>query len=108
MMTYKGYDGVVSFDDEAELFHGEIVGLRDVVTFQGTSVEELRRAFEESVDDYLDFCASRGEEPDKVYSGKFMLRIDPSLHRRLAALSSQKGMSLNRWVEEYLSKHAHY
>ncbi|MCB1237014.1 MAG: type II toxin-antitoxin system HicB family antitoxin [Verrucomicrobiae bacterium] len=105
-MTYKGYESVVSFDDEAGLFHGEVVGLRDVVTFQGTSVEELRRAFEESVDDYLDFCASRGEEPDRAYSGKFMLRIAPELHRRLALLSIREGKSLNRWIEDQLGEHA--
>ena len=101
-MKYKGYEGVVSFDDEAGIFHGEVIGLRDVVTFQGKSVEEIRTAFEESINDYLEFCESRGEQPDKSYSGKFMLRIDPSLHRRLAVLSHQEGKSLNRLVEDYL------
>ncbi len=63
MMKYKGYEAKVNFDDEAGLFHGEVIDLRDVVTFQGTSVEELRVAFRDSIDDYLDFCASRGEQP---------------------------------------------
>ena len=65
-MKYKGYEGVVEFDDEANIFHGEISNIRDVVTFQGTTVEEIRRAFEESVEDYLAFCKERGEEPDKA------------------------------------------
>lgn len=103
-MNYKGYHGTVSFDEEAEIFHGEVTDLRDVVTFQGRSVDELKTAFRESVDDYLEFCAERGEAPDKPYSGKFLLRIDPQLHRKLAALSSKEGASLNKWVESKLSK----
>ncbi|MGA1530302.1 MAG: type II toxin-antitoxin system HicB family antitoxin [Kiritimatiellia bacterium] len=68
MMKYKGYIGKVAFDDDANIFHGEVINLRDVVTFQGESVAELRRAFQDSVDDYLDFCAARGESPEgRVY-----------------------------------------
>ncbi len=63
MLQYKGYTGHVEFDDEAGLFHGEVIDLRDVVTFQGTSVEELEQAFRGSVDDYLKFC----EEHQPVY-----------------------------------------
>ena len=61
MMTYKGYSGTVRFDDEAEIFHGEVIGLRDVVTFQGRTADELKTAFQESIDDYLELCESRGE-----------------------------------------------
>ncbi|HBJ84154.1 MAG TPA: type II toxin-antitoxin system HicB family antitoxin [Verrucomicrobiales bacterium] len=64
-MNYQGYQSAVSFDDEAEIFHGEVTGIRDVITFQGTTVEELKQAFHASVDDYLAFCASRGESPDQ-------------------------------------------
>lgn len=104
MMTYKTYTGTVSYDDEAALFHGEVLGLRDVVTFQGTSVEELKQAFEDSIDDYLEFCEERGEEPDKPFSGKFLLRIDPNLHRRLHELSASNGESLNAWVAQHLER----
>ncbi len=69
MLRYNGYTGHVEFDDEAGLFHGEVIDLRDVITFQGTSVEELERAFRDSVDDYLEFCEERGEEPDKPSPG---------------------------------------
>lgn len=102
MMTYKGYSGTVRFDDESEIFHGEILGVRDVVTFQGTTVEEVKRAFEESIDDYLEFCEERGEEPDKPFSGKFLVRIDPRLHRKLYELSADEGESLNAWLSEKL------
>jgi predicted HicB family RNase H-like nuclease len=64
-MTYKGYQGKVNLDEEAGVLHGEVIDTRDVITFQGASPEELKRAFEASVDDYLDFCASRGQGPEK-------------------------------------------
>ena len=56
MMEHKGYVGKVEFDDEAGIFHGEVINTRDVITFQGTTVEEIRVAFKDSVEDYLDFC----------------------------------------------------
>lgn len=104
MMTYKGYGCTVRFDDEADIFHGEVSGLRDVVTFQGRTVDELRSAFRESVDDYLEFCERRGEEPDKPYSGRFLLRLDPALHRRLVELSAEEGESLNNWIASQLGQ----
>ena len=71
MIEYKGYIAKVEFDDEAEVFHGEVINLRDVITFEGESVAELKQAFHDSVEDYLAFCAERGEEPEKPFSGKF-------------------------------------
>lgn len=98
MMTYKGYGSAIRFDDEADVFHGEVTGLRDVITFQGRTVDEVKTAFRESIDDYLDFCASRDEAPDKPFSGRFLLRVDPALHRRLVELSAEEGESLNHWI----------
>jgi predicted HicB family RNase H-like nuclease len=102
MMEYKGYIGNVSFDDDAGIFHGEVVNTRDVITFQGESVAELRRALRESVDDYLAFCKERGEEPDKPFSGQFVTRISPSLHRQLNLAARLAGKSLNAWVTDEL------
>lgn len=107
MMTHKGYSGTVRFDPEADIFHGEVIGLRDVVTFQGTTVDELKEAFRGSVDDYLEFCEQRGEQPDKPFSGRFLLRVDPVLHRRLAELSAQEGESLNNWIVSRLARLTH-
>jgi predicted HicB family RNase H-like nuclease len=78
MMKYKGYTGHVEYDDEAKIFHGEVLGIKDVVTFQGTTVDEIEQAFKDSVEDYLAFCKERGEEPDRPFSGKFNLRIPPN------------------------------
>lgn len=104
MLKYKGYTGRAEFDDEAGIFHGEVLDLRDVVTFQGKSVDELEQAFRDSVDDYLEFCEERGEEPDKPFSGRFMLRLAPELHRRLYSLSKREGKSLNQWINERLER----
>jgi predicted HicB family RNase H-like nuclease len=72
MLEYKGYTAHVELDTEAAIFHGEVLDTRDVITFQGKSVDEIQEAFRESVDDYLDFCAQRGEDPDKPFSGRLM------------------------------------
>lgn len=102
MMEYQGYIGKIEFDNEASIFHGEVINTRDVITFQGKSVAELKKAFRESVDDYLAFCAERGEEPDKPFSGQFVARVSPDLHRRASLAASIAGKSLNAWVAEQL------
>ena len=94
-MTYKGYQATVDLDEEAGVFHGEVINTRDVITFQGSSVKELKRAFENSVDDYLDFCASRGEDPEKPFSGKFLVRVPPKVHREIMTEARRQGKSLN-------------
>jgi len=104
MMEYKGYIGVVEFDDEAGIFHGEVVNTRDVITFQGKAVAEIKKAFRESIDDYLEFCKQRGEEPDKPFSGKLVLRMKPSLHRALAVEARRGKKSLNSLIVEKLEK----
>lgn len=57
MMEYKGYIARVEVDDKAGVLHGEVINTRDVITFEETSIEELRQALSDSVDDYLAFCA---------------------------------------------------
>ena len=102
-MTYKGYTAHIEFDEEAGLFHGEVVDTKDVITFQGTSVKELNKSFKDSVDDYLEFCKSKGEEPDKPFSGKFILRLPKSLHRKIYIKAIKNGQSLNNFITETLA-----
>ena len=101
-MNYKGYEGVVTFDDEARIFHGQVTGIKDVVTFQGTSVDELEQAFKDSVDDYLAWCAKRGEKPEKAFSGNLRLRIPAELHALLSIEAQRKDMSLNQLITSKL------
>jgi predicted HicB family RNase H-like nuclease len=98
MMRYKGYVGIADVDMEAGVIRGKVVNTRDTITFQGKTVEEARKAFEESVDDYLEFCVSLGEKPEKPFSGKFLVRITPAVHRDLTAAAQAKGVSVNRFV----------
>ena len=105
MLTYKGYLGHVEFDDEADIFHGEVINTRDVITFQGSAVAEIKKAFRESVDDYLAFCKERNEEPDKPFSGKFNLRIDPELHKQVYITARRHHMSLNQWIDGAIRHH---
>jgi predicted HicB family RNase H-like nuclease len=99
-MKYKGYNGLVEIDDEAKIFHGEVIGLRDVITFQGKTVEELEKAMAESVDFYLEWCRERNKKPEKPFSGKFIVRTSPELHSRAAIAAARIGLSLNKYVEK--------
>jgi predicted HicB family RNase H-like nuclease len=104
MLEYKGYTGVMEVDDEAGIIFGRVLGLRSVITFQGETVAEARQAFRDSVDDYLDFCAARGKEAERSYSGKFQLRLRPELHRALAHSAERAGTSLNNLIEQRLTE----
>jgi predicted HicB family RNase H-like nuclease len=96
MLEYKGYLGTVEPEDGS--FFGRVVGLRDVITFEGETYNEVEQAFRDSIDDYLAFCAERGEQPDHSFSGKIPLSLPPELHRRAAACAEAEGLSLNQWV----------
>jgi len=103
MMEYKGYVGCVIFDNDADIFHGEVINTRDVITFQGKSVDEIRHAFQESVDVYLEWCEERGKPPNKPFSGKLMIRIPPALHQSIFLSAKQERKSLNKWIEDHLA-----
>jgi len=103
MMEYKGYLGTVEYDAQAKVFHGDIINTRDVITFQGKTVNEIERAFKESIDDYIAWCEEEGEEPEKPYSGKFNVRLSPELHRQIAILAKKRRMSLNSFVEKAIT-----
>ena len=103
MMEYKGYLGTVEYDSQAKIFHGDIINTRDVITFQGTTVNEIEKAFRESIDDYIVWCEEEGVAPEKPYSGKFNVRLSPELHRQTAILAKKSNMSLNNFVEKAIT-----
>jgi len=100
VIEYKGYIGIVTYDSDAKLFHGDVVNTRDVITFQGTTVSEIEKAFIESIDDYLDWCKEEGVAPEKPYSGKFNLRLSPELHKEIAITAKKMNISINNFVEK--------
>lgn len=103
-MEYRGYRGVVTFDSEADLLHGEVVDTRDVITFQGSSVSEVNQAFRDSVDEYLTICSERGRDPDRPYSGRIALRLPSQVHRAVAAAARTERKSLNAWLTELVAR----
>lgn len=106
-MNYKGYAARIEYSDEDGLFIGHIAGIRDVVGFHGESVKELRMAFAEAVDDYLETCAKLGRPPQKPYSGKLSLRLEPALHASVAVKAELAHKSINQWVADVLDREAH-
>lgn len=105
-MTYKGYAARIEYDDEDGIFVGRLAGIRDGVGFHAGNVEELRAAFHEAVDDYVETCAKIGKEPQRAYSGQVMFRVDPEVHRRAAQAAELAGKSLNQWAAEVLERAA--
>jgi predicted HicB family RNase H-like nuclease len=103
-MNYKGYAARIEYSDEDGCFIGHIAGIKDVIGFHAESVNELRVAFEEAVDDYLATCEKVGRAPQKPYSGKLMLRVPPEVHARAAMMAEAHGMSINQWAADVLSK----
>lgn len=101
-MEYKGYRGAVRYSAEDHLLHGRILGIADVANFEGADVEELEKAFHEAVDDYLELCEKLGREPDREYSGRIPLRIDATLHRRVAIAADSAAKSVNAWIADAL------
>ncbi len=105
-MTYKNYLAKVVFDDDANIFHGEVINIKDVITFEGTSVEELQIAFKESVDDYLDFCLSRNEKPNSPLNGFLSLNIPIDNQNLFFNAAKKAGKEFDEWVIEALQKQA--
>lgn len=104
MIIHKGYIAKIEFDEDDKVLHGRILGIRDVITFEADCVEGAIAAFEESVEEYLAFCEERNKEPEKPFSGKFNLRIDPDLHRGISLLAAANDISMNSWAIKAITK----
>jgi predicted HicB family RNase H-like nuclease len=104
-MTYKGYLGSVHYSDEDRVLYGKVEYIRSLISYEGTDVDSLRRAFEEAVDDYLDLCKQAGRTPEQPFSGTFNVRTGADLHRRAVLLAKAQGMTLNRVVSEALRRY---
>ena len=105
-MTHDGYVATIELDVEAGVFHGEVINTRDVLTFQGRTLDELKTAFGDTIADYFEWCRERGKEPQRPYSGNFTVRVSPELHRRVATTAARRGKSVNAFVAETLERSA--
>ena len=106
MIQHKGYTGVFEYDPELQFFAGHVVDLRDLIYFEGKSVDELRSSMARAVDAYLEVCEERGDEPAKPFSGQFRVRMESSLHQSLSVEAAREGVSLNSWVVKTLTDRA--
>jgi predicted HicB family RNase H-like nuclease len=106
VLTYRNYIGEFDYDPEDDLFVGEVKDISDTVYFEGRSIDELKQSLARAVDHYLDFCAKLGREPDKPYSGNFVLRVDPKAHLAMAKAARLAGESLNTWAGNVLHRSA--
>jgi predicted HicB family RNase H-like nuclease len=103
MMEYKGYPAVpIDFDPESKTFSGTVAGLRDVFHFEGRTATELERSFRGSIDSYLELCAETGQQPDRPFNGKILVRTEPELHRKAALRAAVEGVSLSRWISRQI------
>ncbi len=99
LLEYKGYFGTIEFSLEDKILFGKIIGMKSLVSYEGTTLEELEKDFQGAVDDYLEVCENANITPEKTYKGSFNVRISPDLHKELAIYASSKHQSLNASVE---------
>ena len=104
-IEYKGYVGSVEFSENDSVFFGQIMGIRGLISYEGTTAEELINDFHGAVDDYLELCRTQGIEPERAYKGSFNVRISPELHRKAAICAASRNISLNSLVEQSLEKY---
>ena len=104
ILEYKGYYADIHFSANDEVFFGKLIGISDLVSFEGNSVNELKEAFKEAVEDYLETCQEIGKEPDKTYKGTFNVRVPTEIHRQAALIAALKKVSLNDFVKSALEE----
>ena len=101
-LHYKNYTGSVEFSEEDAVFHGKVIGIKSLISFEGDSVNAITGDFHKAIDEYLKFCVAKGKEPEKPFKGSFNIRINAELHRKLALTASARGVSLNALVEDVI------
>jgi len=105
-LEYKGYRGNVEYSAHDHCFYGKVLGIRALVTYEGSDVDTIEREFQASVDEYLDLCEQEGIIPEKEYSGLFQVRVSPEIHRELAIKAEASGKKLNTVAAEALELYA--
>lgn len=104
LIEHKGYYGTVEYSAPDNVLYGKVIGIRGLISYEGTSLQALKEDFEGAIDDYLEMCTEDGIEPQRIYKGKFNVRVSPDLHRQLAHYSAQHSQTLNSTVEEAIKR----
>ena len=102
MLTYKGFLGFTDFDENADVFFGNVINANTIMSFRGSSVEDLKTSFHDVVDSYLNDCEREGIIPEKPFSGKITVRVSPALHRKVAIKAAEHKESMNQYLEELI------
>lgn len=102
-MAYKDYIARVDYDQDRETFHGRVVNLKHVISFEGKTSAVLEKEFAASVDFYLNLCKRKNVEPERPFSGNFVLRVEPAIHRMIAVAAEREGQSVNSWAKHVLA-----
>ena len=103
-LQYKGYDGSVEYSAEDRLLHGRLLGIRDVIVYEGSDVDSLETNFRAAVNEYLAFCAEEGKTPDQPFKGSFNIRVGPDLHKQAALFAEEHNQKLNAVVSRALQE----
>ena len=106
-MEYRGYHAKIEYSAEDEVFTGRVLGVNDVLLFEGGTVRELTEMFHDSIDDYLAVCAEIGKTPEKEYKGSFNVRLSPELHRQAALAAENRSLTLNQFMNEAVKSYLH-
>lgn len=104
-IEYRGYVGSVEFSEKDGVFFGKVMGIRALISYEGSNAKELVEDFHFAVDDYLEMCAAGNKEPEKAYKGSFNIRISPELHKKVAVCAAARQISLNSLVETALNEY---
>ena len=103
ILQYDNFYASVHFSADDEVFYGKVLGINDLISFEGASVKELKEAFKEAVQDYLETCQQIGKEPEKTYKGSFNVRVPSTLHKEASIFAAVHDMTLNEFVKLALS-----
>ncbi len=104
ILKYKGYIGSVQFDADDRIFHGRVLGIEDIIGFEGASVDGLETDFQHSIDDYLETCSEIGKIPEKPFSGKIIVELPPDLHIAIVQKAVNQQKSLDSWIADACQK----
>jgi predicted HicB family RNase H-like nuclease len=102
-MKYKGYTALIEFSDEDGCFVGRVTGINDIVSFDGETVDEIRKNFRDMIEHYIAACAHENRKPNTPTS-EVMVPVPPALYAKIAQKAEYDGIPVNALMETVLQK----